>query len=137
MIRRAIVGRREQHMVHLADDHLGRPSRGHRLCGQQPLRVLVLFGSLILSLTYVPAAMTFLLHGHVSEKESFLIRIAKRSYPPALSFMTTYRLPAIAVAPEKGNVPVRDVRYPNAENCSEPYWAPRPEPVEPEGGSQA
>jgi heavy metal efflux system protein len=60
--------------------------------------VFALLGSLILSLTYVPAAMTFLLRGHVSEKESFLIRIAKRSYRPALSFMTTFRLPAIAVA---------------------------------------
>ncbi|MBA3355701.1 MAG: efflux RND transporter permease subunit [Pyrinomonadaceae bacterium] len=60
--------------------------------------VFALLGSLILSLTYVPAAMTFLLRGHVSEKESFLIRNAKRSYRPALSFMTTYRLPAIAVA---------------------------------------
>jgi len=60
--------------------------------------VFALLGSLILSLTYVPAAMTFLLGGLVSEKESFLIRIAKRSYRPALSFMTTYRLPAIAVA---------------------------------------
>ncbi len=60
--------------------------------------VFALLGSLILSLTYVPAAMTFLLRGHVSEKESFLIRIAKRWYRPALSLMTTYRLPAIAVA---------------------------------------
>ncbi|MGH9930001.1 MAG: efflux RND transporter permease subunit [Pyrinomonadaceae bacterium] len=60
--------------------------------------VFALLGSLILSLTYVPAAMTFLLRGHVSEKESFLIRIAKRGYRPALSFMTAYRLPAIAIA---------------------------------------
>ena len=60
--------------------------------------VFALLGSLILSLTYVPAAMTFLLRGHVSEKESFLIRIAKRWYRPALGFMGTYRLPAIAIA---------------------------------------
>ncbi|HKO99319.1 MAG TPA: CusA/CzcA family heavy metal efflux RND transporter [Pyrinomonadaceae bacterium] len=60
--------------------------------------VFALLGSLILSLTYVPAAMTFILRGHVSEKESFLIRIAKRWYRPALSFMHTYRLPAIAGA---------------------------------------
>ena len=60
--------------------------------------VFALLGSLILSLTYVPAAMTFLLRGHVSEKESFLIRIAKRWYRPALSFMTVQRKPAIAVA---------------------------------------
>ena len=60
--------------------------------------VFALLGSLILSLTYVPAAMTFLLRGHVSEKESFLIRIAKRWYRPALTFMHTNRRHAIAVA---------------------------------------
>ncbi|HKO42385.1 MAG TPA: CusA/CzcA family heavy metal efflux RND transporter [Pyrinomonadaceae bacterium] len=60
--------------------------------------VFALLGSLILSLTYVPAAMTFLLRGNVSEKESFLIRIAKRWYRPALSFMSARRKPAIAVA---------------------------------------
>jgi len=60
--------------------------------------VFALLGSLILSLTFIPAAMTFILRGHVSEKESFLIRMAKRWYWPALSFMTTYRLPAIVVA---------------------------------------
>lgn len=60
--------------------------------------VFALLGSLILSLTYVPAAMTFLLRGHVSEKESFLIRIAKRWYRPALAFMHTKRSAAIAAA---------------------------------------
>ena len=60
--------------------------------------VFALLGSLILSLTFVPAAMTFLLRGHVSEKESFLIRIAKKWYRPALSFMGANRKPAIAIA---------------------------------------
>lgn len=60
--------------------------------------VFALLGSLILSLTYVPAAMTFLLRGYVSEKESLLIRIVKRWYRPALAFMQTKRLYAIAVA---------------------------------------
>jgi cobalt-zinc-cadmium resistance protein CzcA len=60
--------------------------------------VFALLGSLILSLTYVPAAMTFLLRGHVPEKESFLIRVARRGYRPALLFMTRRRRPAIAVA---------------------------------------
>lgn len=60
--------------------------------------VFALLGSLILSLTYVPAAMTFILRGHVSEKESFVIRFAKRSYRPALEFMMRYRAPALAVA---------------------------------------
>ncbi len=60
--------------------------------------VFALLGSLILSLTFIPAAMTFILRGHVSEKESVLIRVAKRWYRPARSFMHTYRLPAIAGA---------------------------------------
>jgi cobalt-zinc-cadmium resistance protein CzcA len=60
--------------------------------------VFALLGSLLLSLTYVPAAMTFILRGHVSEKESFLIRIAKRWYRPALTYVTDRRKPAITLA---------------------------------------
>ena len=60
--------------------------------------VFALFGSLILSLTYVPAAMTFILRGHVSEKESFLIRYAKRWYRPRSAFMMRNRAQALAVA---------------------------------------
>jgi cobalt-zinc-cadmium resistance protein CzcA len=67
----------------------------------KPMALTVIFallGSLILSLTYIPAAMTYLLRGHVSEKESFLIRHAKRWYRPALDFMIRGRRQAIAVA---------------------------------------
>lgn len=60
--------------------------------------VFALIGSLILSLTYVPTMMTFLLRGHVSEKESFIIRYAKRYYRPSLAFVGTYRAQALAVA---------------------------------------
>ena len=60
--------------------------------------VFALLGSLILSLTYVPAAMTFILRGRVSERESFLIRHAKRLYRPALDFVTRSRAQAVAVA---------------------------------------
>jgi heavy metal efflux system protein len=60
--------------------------------------VFALLGSLILSLTYVPAAMTYILRGHVSESESFIIRYAKRWYRPALAFMTRSRAQALAVA---------------------------------------
>ncbi|HKS26535.1 MAG TPA: efflux RND transporter permease subunit [Pyrinomonadaceae bacterium] len=60
--------------------------------------VFALLGSLILSLTYIPAAMTFLLRGHVAETESFIIRYAKRLYGPALGFMTRWRAQALAVA---------------------------------------
>ena len=60
--------------------------------------VFALLGSLILSLTYVPAAMTFLLRGHVSERESFVIRFAKRHYRPVLAYVMGRRRPALAVA---------------------------------------
>lgn len=60
--------------------------------------IFALLGSLILSLTYVPAMMTLILRGKVSEKESFLIRWAKQLYMPAFSFVGRYRAQALAVA---------------------------------------
>ena len=60
--------------------------------------VFALLGSLLLSLTYVPAALVFLLRGRVSEKESFIIRYAKRQYRPALAFMHRHRAQALACA---------------------------------------
>jgi cobalt-zinc-cadmium resistance protein CzcA len=60
--------------------------------------VFALLGSLILSLTFIPAAMTFILRGHVSEKESFIISRVKRWYGPALGFVQRNRVPALAVA---------------------------------------
>lgn len=53
---------------------------------------------MILSLTYVPAALTFIMRGHVSEKESLLIRFAKQWYRPSLGFVAHHRSQAIAVA---------------------------------------
>ena len=67
----------------------------------KPMALTVIFaliGSLILSLTYVPAALTFIMRGHVSEKESLLIRIAKQWYRPSLGFMARHRSRAIALA---------------------------------------
>jgi cobalt-zinc-cadmium resistance protein CzcA len=60
--------------------------------------VFALLGSLILSLTYIPAAMTYILRGQVSETEGFVIRYAKRWYRPALAFTMRYRKQAVAVA---------------------------------------
>ena len=60
--------------------------------------VFALIGSLLLSLTYVPAAMTFLLRGHVSEKESPIIRFAKKWYRPALAWTMSNRRKALAAA---------------------------------------
>ncbi|MET0753887.1 MAG: CusA/CzcA family heavy metal efflux RND transporter [Pyrinomonadaceae bacterium] len=60
--------------------------------------VFALLGSLILSLTYIPAMLTFTLKGKVSEKESFLIRWAKQIYNPAFEFMLRFRSQGLAVA---------------------------------------
>jgi len=60
--------------------------------------IFALLGSLILSLTYVPAMMTLILRGKVSEKESFLIRWAKKLYIPAFAFVSRYRAQALAIA---------------------------------------
>ena len=60
--------------------------------------VFALLGSLVLSLTYVPAAMTYLLRGYVSERESFLIRLAKRHYRTVLAYTMGRRRSALIVA---------------------------------------
>ncbi len=60
--------------------------------------IFALIGSLILSLTYVPAMMTLILRGKVSEKESILIRWAKKIYLPSFAFVNRYRGQSLAVA---------------------------------------
>lgn len=60
--------------------------------------VFALLGSLILSLTYVPAAMTYLLRGHVSDRESLAIRFAKRHYRTVLARVMERRRSALIVA---------------------------------------
>lgn len=60
--------------------------------------IFALLGSLILSLTYVPAMLALILKGKVSEKESPLIRWAKLLYRPSLAFVMKYRAQAVAIA---------------------------------------
>ncbi|MEJ7847558.1 MAG: CusA/CzcA family heavy metal efflux RND transporter [Pyrinomonadaceae bacterium] len=60
--------------------------------------IFALLGSLILSLTYVPAMLALILRGQVSEKESFLIRWAKQLYRPSLAFVMKFRSQVLAVA---------------------------------------
>ena len=67
----------------------------------RPMALTVIFallGSLILSLTYIPAALTFVVGGRVSERESPLISIAKRVYRPALGFVMRHRVGAVSAA---------------------------------------
>ncbi|MCW5960389.1 MAG: efflux RND transporter permease subunit [Pyrinomonadaceae bacterium] len=60
--------------------------------------IFALLGSLILSLTYVPAMLALILRGKVSESESFLIRWAKQTYKPALRFVMRFRAQVLAIA---------------------------------------
>jgi heavy metal efflux system protein len=63
--------------------------------------VFALAGSLLLSLTYVPAALTFVLRGpdaRGAETESPVIRSAKRWYRPALNWTMGRRAPVAATA---------------------------------------
>jgi cobalt-zinc-cadmium resistance protein CzcA len=60
--------------------------------------VFALLGSLILSLTYIPAALTFVLRGQVAETESPLIRFAKRWYGPALASVMSNRKASMGAA---------------------------------------
>ncbi len=67
----------------------------------KPMALTVIFallGSLLLSVTFIPAAMTFLLRGKVSERESFIIRYVRRWYRPALEMVTRHRGKAVAGA---------------------------------------
>jgi heavy metal efflux system protein len=67
----------------------------------KPMALTVAFAlvaSMILSLTYIPAAMTFVLRGAVKETESPIIRFAKRFYYPMLDFVLRSRAQAVAVA---------------------------------------
>jgi cobalt-zinc-cadmium resistance protein CzcA len=59
--------------------------------------VLALLGAMILSLTFVPAAVAIFITGKVSEKDNLAIRGAKALYRPVLRFVLTIR-PAVALA---------------------------------------
>lgn len=48
--------------------------------------VFALMGSLLFTLTYIPAAMTLVLRGKVTEKENILMRKARELYAPALAW---------------------------------------------------
>ena len=63
----------------------------------QPMAFTVigaLLGAMILSVTFVPAAVALLLTGRISEKENFVMRLAKRAYVPTLAWALARR-PAV------------------------------------------
>ena len=60
--------------------------------------VAALFGAMILSVTFVPAAVALLLSYRLSEKDNFLVRATKHVYAPLLNLMLRNRAAVVAVA---------------------------------------
>ena len=60
--------------------------------------VTALVGAMVLSVTFVPAAIALFVTGKVEEQESRLIHAAKRLYLPALDWAMANRLPVITMA---------------------------------------
>lgn len=57
--------------------------------------ILALTGALILALTLMPALCSYLLGGEISEKDSWLVRAAKKLYAPALDWALRFRLSVV------------------------------------------
>lgn len=60
--------------------------------------VMALTFALLLSLTFVPAAVALFVTGKVEEKDSFIMRGARRLYEPALETALRFRAPFVAAA---------------------------------------
>jgi cobalt-zinc-cadmium resistance protein CzcA len=60
--------------------------------------ILALVSALILSLTFVPAAVALFMSGKIAEKDNFVVRGAKRLYEPVLAFAMRMRVAILAGA---------------------------------------
>ena len=60
--------------------------------------VVALFGALILSVTFVPAAVALFVTGRVEEKENRLMRGARALYAPALKWVMGNKAPVVTAA---------------------------------------
>ena len=60
--------------------------------------VVALLSALVLSLTLVPAAVAIFITGKVEEKDSILIRGAKKGYAPLLKWSLRHPFPVVSVA---------------------------------------
>ena len=60
--------------------------------------IMALVSALILSLTFVPAAVALLLTGHIKEKDNIIVRCAKRFYEPVLELALKLRLLVLVAA---------------------------------------
>lgn len=60
--------------------------------------VFALTGSLLLTLTYIPAALSLIMQSKVSEKDSWIIRNAKSIYQRALDVVMKFKLQTLSIA---------------------------------------
>lgn len=60
--------------------------------------VIALLGAMILSVTFVPAAIALFVTGKVKEEENFVMRGARRGYEPVLRWVMSHRSLAFALA---------------------------------------
>ncbi len=60
--------------------------------------ILALLGALVLSLTFVPAAVAVFMTGSIAERENRLVGLARRAYAPVLDAALRFRLPVLAGA---------------------------------------
>jgi len=60
--------------------------------------ILALLAALVLSLTFVPAAVAVVLTGHIEERENRLVQGARRAYAPVLEGALRRRVPVLAGA---------------------------------------
>jgi cobalt-zinc-cadmium resistance protein CzcA len=60
--------------------------------------VVALLGALILSATFVPAAVAIFVRGRIQEKENVVMRGARSLYRPALAFVMDNKAPTVAAA---------------------------------------
>jgi cobalt-zinc-cadmium resistance protein CzcA len=60
--------------------------------------VMALTAALLLSLTFVPAAVALFVTGRIAEKEGVILRGARALYAPALALALRFRVPVVAIA---------------------------------------
>ncbi|MBK6288421.1 MAG: CusA/CzcA family heavy metal efflux RND transporter [Gammaproteobacteria bacterium] len=60
--------------------------------------IMALLAALVLSLTFVPAAVALFMSGRIEEKDNFIVRHAKRLYTPVLDAALRLRVPFVAGA---------------------------------------
>lgn len=60
--------------------------------------IMALLSALVLSLTFVPAAVALLLSGHIEEKDNLIVRQSKRAYTPILDWALKFRIEVLAGA---------------------------------------